>query len=176
MRYTKSHDFRSRPKKQWEYPSDFAKASVQSILGLALVGSVSIVTLVFAELVAEPARVEPVIVLWLAVLSLGACWMTRFIYDLSPPRRSQNHSRAQIASESVPPEVARDVRRGFKRCSYDELARIAANADLEDWYRRLVEVELRRRKGQHKGTGDRRRSRVPWARTAESDRARAGRR
>lgn len=172
MRY-KSGEFRT-PAKRWSYPSNVARTSVQSILGVALIGSVSTVMLVFAELVVEQGQVKPIIVLWLGVLSLGACWIAKFIYDLRPPRRRRTRSRT--GSETIPPEVARDVRRGFRRCSDEELERIAASSDLEDWYRRILEGELRRRMRQHKWAGNHRRSRAPRTRTAESDLARAGRR
>jgi hypothetical protein len=153
MRHTKTREFQAPPKKQWEFPSYHAKASVRALVGVALGGSIATALLILSRFIIEPARIDTIGILLFAVLILNACWMSKIIHQIGPSRRRRRDRSSQPTDDNttVPPKVERDMRRGLKRCSAVELARLAASGDLEDWYLRIVRAELRRRNGRRKG-------------------------
>jgi hypothetical protein len=130
-----------------------ARAAVMALIGAAVSGSIGTALLILHRVITEHARVDTIGILLLTALILGACWMSRIFYDIGRPRRRRRDRSGQSSddrTETIPPSVERNIRRGFKRHSASDLERIAASGDLEDWYLRIVQAELRRRNGRVK--------------------------
>lgn len=148
MKHIYSREFRASPRKRWVVPSDHEMTLVRALMGAALSGSVATAVVVFVRLIVEPKHVDPIGTLLVAILTLDACLVARVMLAMGPfcHRRQGPHSRS-LLDMVVPREVERDVARDFRRRSAAELERIAASRDLEGWYRKLVQTELRHRDG-----------------------------
>jgi hypothetical protein len=121
---------------------------VKALTGAALSGSVATAVVVFVRLIIEPKHADPIGMLLVAILTLDACLVARMmlVIGLLGHRRQGPASRS-LLDMVVPREVERDVARDFRRRSAAELERIAASRDLEGWYRKLVQTEIRHREG-----------------------------
>jgi hypothetical protein len=127
---------------------DIAKALVLALLGVALGGSIITVLLTVHRLVTEPQRVETIGLLLLFVLILNAWWMIKIVHAIWAPRYTRRRESSEHVNDvRVPIAVERATRQGLRHYSTMDLAHIAASADLDDWYRRIVHAELRCRKG-----------------------------
>ena len=148
MRHIYSREFRAAPRKRWVFPRDPEMTFVKALMGAALSGSVATAVVVFVRLIIEPELVDPIGMLLVAILTLDACLVARvmLVIGLLEHRRQGPASRS-LLSMAVPRAVERDLARDFRRRSAAELERIAASRDLEGWYRKLIQTEIRHRQG-----------------------------